>query len=60
MTALLAACSIEPSLRQSSRLAFGDLTFEESARSVDLLAREVMPALQGFEICIPAGDFPQG
>ncbi|MBX9944738.1 MAG: LLM class flavin-dependent oxidoreductase [Reyranella sp.] len=27
------------------RLAFGDLTFEESARSVDLLAREVMPAL---------------
>ena len=28
------------------RLAFGDLTFEESARSVDLLAKEVMPALQ--------------
>jgi len=27
------------------RLAFGDLSFEESKRSVDLLAREVMPAL---------------
>lgn len=27
------------------RLAFGDLSFEESARSVELLAREVMPAL---------------
>ncbi|MBU8876878.1 LLM class flavin-dependent oxidoreductase [Reyranella sp. MMS21-HV4-11] len=26
------------------RLAFGDLTFEESARSVELLAKEVMPA----------------
>jgi alkanesulfonate monooxygenase SsuD/methylene tetrahydromethanopterin reductase-like flavin-dependent oxidoreductase (luciferase family) len=28
------------------RLAFGDLSFEESARSVELLAKEVMPALQ--------------
>ncbi len=27
------------------RLAFGDLSFEESARSVELFAREVMPAL---------------
>jgi alkanesulfonate monooxygenase SsuD/methylene tetrahydromethanopterin reductase-like flavin-dependent oxidoreductase (luciferase family) len=27
------------------RLAFGDLSFEESKRSIDLLAREVMPAL---------------
>lgn len=27
------------------RLAFGDLSFEESRRSVELLAREVMPAL---------------
>jgi alkanesulfonate monooxygenase SsuD/methylene tetrahydromethanopterin reductase-like flavin-dependent oxidoreductase (luciferase family) len=27
------------------RLAFGDLTFEESKRSVELFAREVMPAL---------------
>ncbi|SJZ52010.1 Flavin-dependent oxidoreductase, luciferase family (includes alkanesulfonate monooxygenase SsuD and methylene tetrahydromethanopterin reductase) [Enhydrobacter aerosaccus] len=27
------------------RLAFGDLSFEESARSVELMAREVMPAL---------------
>src|SRR5258707_12595937 len=27
------------------RLAFGDLTFEESERSVELFAREVMPAL---------------
>ncbi len=27
------------------RLAFGDLSFEESAHSVDLFAREVMPAL---------------
>jgi len=27
------------------RLAFGDLTFEESKRSVELLAKEVMPAL---------------
>lgn len=27
------------------RLAFGDLSFEESARSVELLAKEVMPAL---------------
>jgi alkanesulfonate monooxygenase SsuD/methylene tetrahydromethanopterin reductase-like flavin-dependent oxidoreductase (luciferase family) len=28
------------------RLAFGDLSFEESARSVELLAKEVTPALQ--------------
>jgi alkanesulfonate monooxygenase SsuD/methylene tetrahydromethanopterin reductase-like flavin-dependent oxidoreductase (luciferase family) len=28
------------------RMAFGDLSFEESARSVDLFATEVMPALQ--------------
>jgi alkanesulfonate monooxygenase SsuD/methylene tetrahydromethanopterin reductase-like flavin-dependent oxidoreductase (luciferase family) len=28
------------------RMAFGDLSFEESARSVELLAKEVMPALQ--------------
>jgi alkanesulfonate monooxygenase SsuD/methylene tetrahydromethanopterin reductase-like flavin-dependent oxidoreductase (luciferase family) len=27
------------------RLAFGDLSFEESARSIELLAKEVMPAL---------------
>ena len=27
------------------RLAFGDLSFEESARSVELFASEVMPAL---------------
>jgi len=27
------------------RLAFGDLSFEESKRSIDLFAREVMPAL---------------
>ena len=27
------------------RLAFGDLSFEESARSVELFAKEVMPAL---------------
>jgi alkanesulfonate monooxygenase SsuD/methylene tetrahydromethanopterin reductase-like flavin-dependent oxidoreductase (luciferase family) len=27
------------------RLAFGDLSFEESARSVELMAKEVMPAL---------------
>lgn len=27
------------------RMAFGDLSFEESSRSVDLFAREVMPAL---------------
>jgi alkanesulfonate monooxygenase SsuD/methylene tetrahydromethanopterin reductase-like flavin-dependent oxidoreductase (luciferase family) len=27
------------------RLAFGDLSFEESSRSVDLFARDVMPAL---------------
>jgi hypothetical protein len=27
------------------RLAFGDLSFEESRRSVELLAGEVMPAL---------------
>src|SRR5579871_3206272 len=27
------------------RLAFGDLSFEESARSIELMAREVMPAL---------------
>ncbi|MBV8394241.1 MAG: LLM class flavin-dependent oxidoreductase [Alphaproteobacteria bacterium] len=28
------------------RMAFGDLSFEESARSVELFAKEVMPALQ--------------
>jgi hypothetical protein len=28
------------------RMAFGDLSFEESARSVGLFATEVMPALQ--------------
>jgi hypothetical protein len=28
------------------RLAFGDLSFEESARSVELLVKEVMPALE--------------
>lgn len=28
------------------RMAFGDLSFEESARSVELFAREVMPALR--------------
>ena len=27
------------------RMAFGDLSFEESSRSVELFAREVMPAL---------------
>jgi alkanesulfonate monooxygenase SsuD/methylene tetrahydromethanopterin reductase-like flavin-dependent oxidoreductase (luciferase family) len=27
------------------RLAFGDLSFEESSRSIELLAKEVMPAL---------------
>jgi alkanesulfonate monooxygenase SsuD/methylene tetrahydromethanopterin reductase-like flavin-dependent oxidoreductase (luciferase family) len=27
------------------RLAFGDLSFEESARSVELMAKEVIPAL---------------
>jgi hypothetical protein len=27
------------------RLAFGDLSFEESARSLELFAKEVMPAL---------------
>ena len=27
------------------RLAFGDLSFEESKRSVELFAKEVMPAL---------------
>jgi hypothetical protein len=27
------------------RMAFGDLSFEESKRSVELFAREVMPAL---------------
>ena len=28
------------------RMAFGDLTYEESARTVDLLTREVLPALK--------------
>ena len=27
------------------RLAFGDLSFEQSRRSVELFAKEVMPAL---------------
>jgi hypothetical protein len=28
------------------RMAFGDLSFEEAARSVELFSREVMPALR--------------
>jgi len=31
------------------RFAFGDLTFEEARRSVDLFAGEVMPRLQARE-----------
>ena len=30
-----------------SRFAYGDLTFEESARSLDLFAAEVMPRFAG-------------
>ncbi len=32
-----------------SRMAYGDLTFEESARSLELFAAEVMPHFQGAE-----------
>ena len=32
-----------------ARFAFGDLTFEESARSAELFAREVMPALAAIQ-----------
>lgn len=32
-----------------SRFAFGDLTYEESARSLDLFVQEVMPSLSTIE-----------
>jgi alkanesulfonate monooxygenase SsuD/methylene tetrahydromethanopterin reductase-like flavin-dependent oxidoreductase (luciferase family) len=35
---------------QICRFAFGDLTFDESMRSLDLFTRSVMPALQGSGI----------
>jgi hypothetical protein len=31
------------------RFSFGDLTFEESKRSIDLFARDVLPSLQAHE-----------